>query len=60
MGNFQTIAGPVAESTSSSAAAFAGYWSKVWNNSYADTYRKISSQASQRFVNVLAPNPLGN
>lgn len=53
MGNFQTIAGPVAESTSSSTAAFAGYWSKVWNGSYTDTYKNIGSQALQRFVNVL-------
>lgn len=53
MGNFNTIAGPVAESTSSSAAAFAGYWSKVWNGSYSETYKNISQNALQRFVNVL-------
>ena len=53
MGNFSTIAGPVAESTSSSAAAFAGYWSKVWNKSYSETYKKIAQQALQKFVNVL-------
>ena len=53
MGNFKTIAGPVAESTSSSAAAFAGYWSKVWTKSYTDTYKNISQNALQRFVNVL-------
>ena len=53
MGNFQTVAGPVAESTSSSTAAFAGYWSKVWNGSYADTYKSIAQNALQRFVNVL-------
>lgn len=53
MGNFQTVAGPVAESTSSSTAAFAGYWSKVWTGSYAETYNKIASQTLQKFVNVL-------
>ncbi len=53
MGNFNTIAGPVAESTSSSAAAFAGYWSKVWSGSYSETYKNISQNALQRFVNVL-------
>lgn len=53
MGNFNTIAGPVAESTSSSAAAFAGYWSKVWNKNYSETYKNISQNALQRFVNVL-------
>lgn len=53
MGNFNTIAGPVAESTSSSAAAFAGYWSKVSNGNYSDTYNKIASQTSNKFVNVL-------
>jgi hypothetical protein len=53
MGNFNTIAGPVAESTSSSAAAFAGYWSKVWNGSYTNTYNKIATESLQRFVNVL-------
>lgn len=53
MGNFNTVAGPVAESTSSSAAAFAGYWSKVWNGSYSETYKNISQNALQRFVNVL-------
>lgn len=53
MGNFNTIAGPVAESTSSSAAAFAGYWSKVSNGNYFETYKNISQNALQRFVNVL-------
>lgn len=53
MGNFNTIAGPVAESTSSSTAAFAGYWSKVWNGSYVDTYNKILKESLQGFVNVL-------
>lgn len=53
MGNFNTISGPVAESTSSSAAAFAGYWSKVWNKSYSETYNNISKNALQKFVNVL-------
>jgi hypothetical protein len=53
MGNFNTIAGPVAESTSSSAAAFAGYWSKMSNGNYYETYKNISQNALQRFVNVL-------
>lgn len=53
MGNFSTIAGPVAESTSSSAAAFAGYWSRVSSGNYFDTYNKIASQTSNKFVNVL-------
>lgn len=53
MGNFKTIAGPVAESTSSSAAAFAAYWSKIWNGSYNDTYKNILQKALQKFVNVL-------
>ena len=53
MGNFQTVAGPVAESTSSSAAAFSGYWSKVWTGSYSETYKNIAQNALQRFVNVL-------
>ena len=53
MGNFNTIAGPVAESTSSSAAAFAGYWSKVSNGNYFETYKNIASQTSNKFVNVL-------
>lgn len=53
-GNFKTPLGAVAESTSSSAAAFAGYWSKVSNGNYFETYSKISSQMTvQRFVNVL-------
>jgi hypothetical protein len=54
MGNFNTVAGPVAESTSASTAAFAGYWSKVSNGNYFDTYTKISStMTSQKFVDVL-------
>jgi hypothetical protein len=52
-GNFNTPVGPVAESTSSSAAAFAGYWSKVYNGSYAETYSNIVSKSSNKFVNVL-------
>jgi len=53
-GNFNTPAGPVAESTSSSAAAFAGYWSKVSNGNYFETYSKISSvMTSQKFIDVL-------
>jgi hypothetical protein len=52
-GNFSTVLGPVAESTSASTAAFAGYWSKVSNGNYSETYKKIASQALQRFVNVL-------
>lgn len=53
MGNFNTIAGPVAESTSASTAAFAGYWSKMWDGNFQSTYNKIASQARQKFVNVL-------
>lgn len=52
-GNFDTRAGKIAESTSSSTAAFAGYWSKVSNGSYLDTYNRIASQTSNKFVNVL-------
>jgi hypothetical protein len=53
-GNFTTVAGKVAESTSASTAAFAGYWSKVSNGNYFDTYTKISStMTSQKFVDVL-------
>ena len=54
MGNFNTVAGPVAESTSASTAAFAGYWSKVSNGNYFETYANIAStMTSQKFVNVL-------
>jgi hypothetical protein len=53
-GNFTTVAGKVAESTSASTAAFAGYWSKVSNGDYFETYRKISStMTSQKFVDVI-------
>lgn len=52
-GNFKTRAGLVAESTSSSTAAFAGYWSKVSNGNYFETYKNISLKAGQKFVNVL-------
>ena len=53
-GNFTTVAGKVAESTSASTAAFAGYWSKVSNGNYFDTYSKISStMTSQKFIDVL-------
>lgn len=52
-GNFKTPAGPVAESTSSSAAAFAGYWSKVSNGNYFETYEKLSKSTSNKFINVL-------
>jgi hypothetical protein len=53
-GNFTTVAGKVAESTSASTAAFAGYWSKVSNGNYFDTYTKISStMTSQKFIDVL-------
>jgi hypothetical protein len=53
MGNFKTIAGPVAESTSSSAAAFAGYWSKVGNGVYQQTYDSILHSSKNKFVDVL-------
>jgi hypothetical protein len=53
-GNFNTVAGKVAESTSASTAAFAGYWSKVSNGNYFDTYTKISSRMTlQKFIDVL-------
>lgn len=52
-GNFNTPAGAVAESTSSSAAAFAGYWSKVSNGNYFETYEKLSKSTSNKFINVL-------
>jgi hypothetical protein len=53
MGNFKTVAGPVAESTSSSAAAFAGYWSKVYSGTYQQTYDKILQGSTNKFVNVI-------
>ena len=52
-GDYKTPLGPVAQSTSSSAAAFAGYWSKVSNGNYFETYKNIASQTSNKFVNVL-------
>jgi hypothetical protein len=52
-GNFNTPLGPVAESTSSSAAAFAGYWSRISNGLYLETYNKIALEATKKFVNVL-------
>ena len=52
-GNFSTPVGPVAESTSSSAAAFAGYWSKVSNGNYFETYEKLSKSTSNKYINVL-------
>jgi hypothetical protein len=53
-GNFNTVAGKVAESTSASTAAFAGYWSKVSNGNYFETYSKISSTMTlQKFIDVL-------
>jgi hypothetical protein len=52
-GNFNTVAGRVAESTSSSTAAFAGYWSKVSNGNYFETYEKLSKSTSNKFINVL-------
>ena len=53
-GNFNTVAGKVAESTSASTAAFAGYWSKVSNGNYFETYSKITStMTSQKFIDVL-------
>jgi hypothetical protein len=52
-GNFKTVAGPVAESTSSSAAAFAGYWSKVSNGVYQQTYDSILQSNKNKFVDVL-------
>ena len=52
-GNFNTVAGPVAESTSASTASFAGYWSKVSNGNYFETYEKLSKSTSNKFINVL-------
>lgn len=53
-GNFTTVAGKVAESTSASTAAFAGYWSKVSNGNYFETYNKIASTMTvQKYVDVL-------
>lgn len=53
-GNFDTVAGKVAESTSASTAAFAGYWSKVSNGNYFETYAQIASRMTlQKFIDVL-------
>ena len=52
-GNFNTVAGLVADSTSSSTAAFAGYWSKVSNGNYFETYEKLSKSTSNKFIDVL-------
>jgi hypothetical protein len=52
-GNFKTPAGAVAESTSSSTAAFAGYWSRVSNGNYFETYEKLSKSTSNKYINVL-------
>jgi hypothetical protein len=46
--------GKVAESTSASTAAFAGYWSKVSNGNYLETYSKIAStMTAKKYVDVL-------
>jgi len=53
-GNFTTVVGKVAESTSASTAAFAGYWSKVSNGNYLETYSKIAStMTAKKYVDVL-------
>lgn len=53
-GNFTTVGGKVAESTSASTASFAGYWSKVSNGNYFETYAKItSSMTAKRYIDVL-------
>ena len=53
-GNFTTVGGKVADSTSASTASFAGYWSKVTNGNYFETYAKIaSSMTAKRYVDVL-------
>lgn len=52
-GNFNTVLGPVAESTSASTASFAGYWSKVTNGSYFETYEKLSKSTSNKYIDVL-------
>jgi hypothetical protein len=53
-GNFTTVAGKVADSTSASTAAFAGYWSRVSNGNYFETYGKIASTMTpKRYVDVL-------
>ena len=53
-GNFTTVGGKVAESTSASTASFAGYWSKVSNGNYFETYAKIASiMTAKRYIDVL-------
>jgi hypothetical protein len=53
-GNFTTVAGKVAESTSASTAAFAGYWSRVSNGNYFETYSNIASTMTpKKYVDVL-------
>lgn len=52
-GNFKTPVGAVADSTSSSAAAFAGYWSKVSNGSYFETYEKLAKSTGNKYIDVL-------
>ena len=53
-GNFTTVGGKVADSTSASTASFAGYWSKVSNGNYFETYAKIAStMTAKRYVDVL-------
>jgi hypothetical protein len=53
-GNFTTVGGKVADSTSASTASFAGHWSKVSNGNYFETYAKIASaMTAKRYVDVL-------
>lgn len=52
-GNFNTVLGPVAESTSASTASFAGYWSKVSTGNYFETYEKLSKSTSNKYIDVL-------
>ena len=53
-GNFSTVLGKVAESTSASTASFAGYWSKVSNGNYFETYANIASvMTAKKYIDVL-------
>ena len=53
-GNFTTVGGKVADSTSASTASFAGHWSKVSNGNYFETYAKIAStMTAKKYVDVL-------
>ena len=53
-GNFTTVGGKVADSTSASTASFVGYWSKVSNGNYFETYAKIAStMTAKKYVDVL-------